>query len=209
MVQAKQESRSLEISRSKADRDFILATKTRIISESTDNEILDALKVCMLKIGIKSANIPERNELLVLINHIRKNYNRANIGEIVLAWDMAITGRLDLKPEDVKCYENFSCSYFSQIMNAYLNYANQERRKTEVLIPEQKIYTRDQLDNFQREDVETFYQRLRVGWVPDKIPEYFKDILIKDELIKQGESIGEFFGRRLGNGIENIYKRIT
>lgn len=89
----------------------------------------------MNKLGLREANIPEKDELSLLIHHLLTQYGSHTCEEIRLAFDMAIGGQLDLLPgESVNCYENFSCLYFSSIMNAYRRWAAQAHRQ---LAPEQ------------------------------------------------------------------------
>src|SRR5688500_1497091 len=80
-----------------------------------------------------------------------------------------------------------------------------ELEDMKVAPPKQAVLTDQQLDDLHREDVENFYQRIKNGWIPNSIPEYFHCILIKDGLMKHGESITDFFVTRLGKGFANIY----
>lgn len=156
----------------------------------------------MIKIGLRSANWPTPEETAVLIEHIYSNYPGHTVAEIKLAFDMAISGKLDV---EANCYESFSCWYFSSIMNAYRDWAAQEYRQSVKPEPvEQTVYTQSELDNIHRYDVEMFYQRCRKGIVPNAIPEYFKDILVKDGLLKD-ETVAEYLTRKLGERSENIY----
>ncbi len=180
-----------------------IQTSSRIAQAPYD-EIVKVLRLSMLKVGLRAANLPSHEETAVLISHIITNYGGNTVAEIRLAFDMAISGKLDV---EAKCYENFSCAYFSEIMNAYRAWAVQEYRqnvKTET--PEQKILTQEDLDNLHREDIENYYQRLRAGKIPHSLPVYFKEILEKDGLLKS-ETVAEFFTRKLGLNAEHIYRR--
>ena len=77
----------------------------------------------MLKVGVRGANLPGREETAILLEHIVKNYGNHTPDEIKLAFDLAITGKLEC---EATCYENFSCLYFSKIMNAYREWAREE-----------------------------------------------------------------------------------
>lgn len=74
------------------------------------------LRYAMVKIGLRSENWPKAEEKTMLFQHIIENYGNHTCEEIRLAFDMAIAGKLNVDPV---CYENFSCLYFSQVMNAY------------------------------------------------------------------------------------------
>lgn len=76
----------------------------------------------MLKVGLRATNLPSSEEKAVLLSHAISNYGNHTVSEIRLAFEMAIAGKLGVDPN---CYENFSCMYFSTIMNAYRSWASQ------------------------------------------------------------------------------------
>lgn len=89
----------------------------------------------MVKVGLRAKNWPTDEEKVILLDHIFENYGGNRVDEIKLAFDLAIAGKLDLDYKDVVCYENFSCLYFSTIMNAYRQWAvlqNQQIQKKEL-----------------------------------------------------------------------------
>jgi hypothetical protein len=107
------------------ERNFIEALQTKKINELPELDLRNALKYAMLKIGIRAKNFPEGIEKSVLLTHIFVNYGNHTPAEIRLAFDLAILGKLNLNIDEVKCFENFSCQYFSTIMNAYRIWAQQ------------------------------------------------------------------------------------
>lgn len=94
-----------------------------------------ALRYCMLKVGIRAANLPDEEEKGILIAHIIQEYGSHTPEEIRLAFDMAIAGKLNIDRRDVIAYENFSCLYFSGIMNAYRQWAAQAFRQIVGQLP--------------------------------------------------------------------------
>jgi hypothetical protein len=90
----------------------------------------------MILVGVRGQNLPDEAEKAVLFNHIIQNYGGHTSEEIRLAFDMAVSGKLGLPFDEVKCYENFSCLYFSTIMNAYRAWAQQEFRYIEKQLVE-------------------------------------------------------------------------
>ena len=109
------------------------------ISESTVEVLKESLRYAMLLVGMRAANLPNEEERFVLINFIVKNYGLHTAEEIRLAFDMAISGKLELGKDGAKAFENFSCEYFSRIMNAYRKWSIEEikyiKPLTENLLP--------------------------------------------------------------------------
>jgi len=100
---------------------FQQALQSQRITQLDIEPLKQALRYAMVLVGIKAHNVPNDREKSVLIQFIQKNYGGHTPDEIRLAFDLAVSGELDV--EDVKCYENFSPLYFAQIMNAYRKWA--------------------------------------------------------------------------------------
>lgn len=186
------------------------AIQSTLICSTNLTELKQVLKLVMVKVGLRANNWPAGEEKDILYHHIYSNYGGNRIEEIGLAFEMANAGKLDLRPEDVKCYENFSCAYFSLIMNAYRTWAAREVRALETAeIPPQRIFTDVELENMARENAELQYQRFLRG---NKLfgLMYNREILIKDNLLKSGgcnceHSVLEFFRKQMLAGKLNIY----
>lgn len=96
------------------------------VKASPIEEIRKSVFYCIVKVGVRSDNIPKDEESDLLITHIISNYGNHTLSEIKLAFDMAITGKFEFnKNESINCFENFSCLYFSMIMNKYRDWASQ------------------------------------------------------------------------------------
>lgn len=95
-------------------------------------DVVKSLRWIMMKVGLREQNWPTPEESALLIQHIETNYGGHTVDEIKLAFDMAISGKLDV---DATCYENFSCLYFSKIMNAYREWAKEEYKQIEAKQP--------------------------------------------------------------------------
>lgn len=113
MVQAQQELRHLG---NGDEIYFCKAIEEKKIINSSLDDLKSVLKYVMIKVGLRSNNFPSGEEKAVLIDHIIREFGGHTCAEIKLAFDMAIAGKLDV---DATCYENFSCLYFSKVMNAY------------------------------------------------------------------------------------------
>jgi hypothetical protein len=127
------------------EKTFTQALSATTINKSTIEELKQVLKLVMLKVGMRANNLPGDLEKQVLIEHIISNYGNHTPPEIKLAFDMAISGKLDLEDKEVVAYENFSCLYFSKIMNAYRKWARevfvQQKKDQPKMIAEGKILT--------------------------------------------------------------------
>lgn len=171
----------------------------------TVDELSKALRLVMVKIGLRSQNWPADEEKVVLLNHIIKHFGGNRLDEINLAFDMAMAGKLEV---NINCYENFSCVYFSSIMYAYRRWAADAYKSLPEDKPiEQKIFTQSEIEDGQREDVERQYQLFIRGHAI-KNTGANKPILLKDNLLSNGESVVEFFSRRMDGGFKHIYERV-
>lgn len=116
------------------------------VVNSTLEEFKSVLRYCMLKVGIRAANIPNDEEKMILLQHIISEYGNHTIAEIRLAFDMAITGKLDIDRKEVICYENFSCLYFSGVMDSYRRWSSQAYRHVIKELPAPvKTYSKQEI----------------------------------------------------------------
>jgi hypothetical protein len=107
------------------ENSFVLALSNPVIRKSTVEDIKQVLRYAMVKVGLREHNFPADEEKQILLAHIISEYGNHTPQEIQLAFDMAIAGRLDLEEKEISCYENFSCLYFSKIMNSYRKWAKE------------------------------------------------------------------------------------
>lgn len=124
---------------------FIEALNNNPIKKSTVEELKQVLRLVMVKVGLRAQNFPNDAEKQVLLEHVISQYGNHTPEEIKLAFDMAIIGKLEIDEKQVSCYENFSCLYFSNIMNAYRRWArethSQLKKDFPKMIAEQTILT--------------------------------------------------------------------
>lgn len=119
---ALQQQRSQDLKPSTNENRFVESIKQPKIKDCDINDFKGVLRACILKVGIRSQNLPSAEEWAVLQSHALLNYGNHTCAEISLAFDMAITGKLEV---EANAFESFSCLYFSNIMNAYRVWANQ------------------------------------------------------------------------------------
>ena len=112
-----------------SEEKFELARQSRKIQYATEEEIRQALRYAMAKLGLRGQNMPTGVQKILLIQHVFDNFGENRVDEIRLAFDWGIEGRLD---EDINCFENFSCLYFTRIMRAYNRLALAVKSKEEV-----------------------------------------------------------------------------
>lgn len=184
---------------------LVKAISSPLIAHSDADQISQVLRLVMVKIGLRAQNWPGGEEKVVLLDHVVQNYGGNRVEEIRLAFEMAMAGKLDI--ETVNCFENFSCSYFSGIMNAYRKWSSQAYKTLPTEQPkEQKIFTDEENEDSQREDVERQYQLFLRRYNLIGV-ELNKPILEKDGLIEKSETVIDFFTRKVVSGAVNIYVR--
>jgi len=129
--------------------EFQQALKAAKISSEGDTRIAETLKIIMLKLGIREANLPSNAEKMVLLDHIRANYSMHTLTEIKLAFDLAIAGKLECEADH---YENFSCLYFSKIMKAYREWSGRtykelpQEKPKDIPAPVEKITDQEMIE---------------------------------------------------------------
>lgn len=159
------------------------------IANETPENIDELFQYCFLLIGLKEKNFPNELEGMFLHQFIRENYGAHSVAEIKIAFNKAVKGELSLKPEEVKCYENFSVLYLSSIINAYRLWAGDAYRQLEKHIPPTESELK-RLEAPQEQPhwgylIEQAYQHFlsfgEEGW--KMYPGGFYDQLVRDEQI--------------------------
>lgn len=189
---------------------FEVAIQNKKIVHRDLEELKESLRYAMVKIGLRSQNWPSDLEKSVLIDHIIKNYGGHTIEEIKLAFDMAITGRLDV---EVNCYENFSCLYFSNIMAAYREWAKEEYKHVEASKPIPQIENKEDMSHASMTDwFNDVAKKIRAGemlleFVPPMLYEFMDD---NGNINKTAKEKHEYLARaveyRYGKLLEAVQK---
>lgn len=139
----------------------------------------------MLKLGIRSQNLPSEEEKKVLISHIYTHYGEHTVQEVKLAFEMGMEGKLEVKME---AYENFSCLYFSTVMNAYRDWARKEIKHVSNTfmdrIKEEEEKPKESLsDKTYEEWMEDQRKKINEGMIVDLVPMMLYDYAIGKGLI--------------------------
>lgn len=114
------------------------------ICNGTEEELKQALRYIFVMIGLKSQNYPVAEEKQLLHEFIAENYGGHTPAELKLAFKLAITRKLDLKPADVVCYENFSIAYFSRIMETYRDWSREQVKMLPAPEERPRQFTREE-----------------------------------------------------------------
>jgi hypothetical protein len=119
-VPAKHESSA---PKSGEEQKFEIALSEARICHVHQDELKNVLRYVMVLVGLRAQNYPDDIEKQILLNFIADNYGGHTPAEIKLAFEMAITKKLDVESN---CYENFSVAYFVSIMEAYRSWAREQ-----------------------------------------------------------------------------------
>lgn len=114
------------------DPDFSVAITGNKIATASDEDLKQALRYAMLLVGIRAQNMPQDDERAVLLSFVRRTYPGHTPAEIRLAFEKAVAGELNLSPDEVKAYENFSCEYVGRIMRAYRVWAGNQFTQQQI-----------------------------------------------------------------------------
>lgn len=165
---AKQEQKPLEVG------NLETALNCQQIRNTDEESLKQVLRMVMLKIGLRAQNMPSAEEKAVLIAHIYLNYPGHTPKEILLAFDMAISGKLDV---EVNCYENFSCLYFSSIMTAYRIWAKEQVK--EIKEPPMILHNILTTQEEKLQDIAEWEAKPKEKIIGHLIPPYLYDYLVE------------------------------
>lgn len=129
----------------------------------------------MIKIGLRSENWPNKDETALLHIHIRENYGNHTIPEIDLAFDLAISGQLEI--DKVESFENFSCLYLSKIINAYRKWASGAHSQVVHEPVESKVFQGEDWRQQTQKLLDAFYSGV---YKPRLTAEQVYDQLVED-----------------------------
>lgn len=161
----------------------------------------------LLKIHVITGwTIPNSDELMtILIDQFQKTlvekYSMLNPDEIEYAFRNHGTS---LEDWGKAMNLNLVDAILSPYTHKRFDISEDERRVNTKKDYEQRIFTQQELDDSAREDVERNYQ-LYLKQMEVRGVSINKPILEQDGLIREGESVMDFFKRRALNGSANIY----
>lgn len=156
------------------------------IQDATDKELSERFVMIYWMIGLRPQHFPTAEQDKFLFNYIRSNFAKRTTTELVLAFDRAINGVLDI--DEVKCYDQFTLEYFCRIFNAYRKWAYNLSK--EVTKPQEykSLPMTETTEQEMREDIEYYMGReLNIKFIPPYLYDYLERLnlhkLSKDEKI--------------------------
>lgn len=178
----------------------------RRIVDMSDAEILTNIAGSLKRIHVITGwNLPDDVEYMKILTEefhkkLKEDFYMMNFSEIVYAFRK---NGLGVKDWGKNTNLDLICNVLTQYCEERTKISAEEERI--ILQPkEMKINSDEQLDNFYRQWTEEFYQRIRSGRI-ENVPAYCQEILIKDGLMKEGESVAAFFVKSLNENRQNIY----
>lgn len=143
----------------------------KLISDSTEDEIKDKLKIIYAMIGLRPQHFPVDEEKQFLHQYITSKYGNKTLNELVLAFDLAIQNQLDV--EDVKVYDQFSCEYVARIMNGYRKWLLSVKKNSETIKEEPKMISEPkQLTDEEWEEWLTDIKSYKLEMIPVSAYDY-------------------------------------
>ena len=105
--------------------------KTEKLKNSQTIKIIEVITKGMLLLGLKGDRLPSKPELEYMVNMLKEDYGHLPIGELDLAFELMVKGKLDENPET---YQNFSVLYLTRMLSAYARFvvANYQEKPKEL-----------------------------------------------------------------------------
>ena len=105
--------------------------KTEKLKNSQTASIIEVITKGMLLLGLKGDKLPSMPELQYMVNMLKEDYGHLPIGELDLAFELMVKGKLDENPET---YQNFSVLYLTRMLSAYARFvvANYQEKPKEL-----------------------------------------------------------------------------
>lgn len=150
--------------------------------DCTNAEIGKKLAAIYLMIGLRKQHLPTEIEDKLLFDYLRLHYSQKTLEEVVFAFDLAIRSELDLRDEEVKVYDQFTCEYLARIMNGYRKWLKDKSNKVE---PAKQIVFGNRItsDEEKKKDIEEWMAKDISEIKIELIPPYLYDYLTSLEML--------------------------
>ena len=171
---------------------FLDALGGQRIKAGTSEQIIAEIRYLMTLVGIRKENYPEKEDIIIMVDHIQQHHGTLTIRELRLAIDMAVTMQLDFNPT---AYQNISVLYLNEMISAYKRWSAQAYkqlrpggdRDQERAAPDWSphIYERKGANTLRRE-IQEGYMNFRSGILPSVhyVPYEWWEQLVDDGYIE-------------------------
>lgn len=144
----------------------------------TEDEIKSKLTLIYSLVGLRPQHYPTGQEKIDLHNYIVLKFGQKTLSELVLAFDLAISGELELTRDEVKVYDQFTIAYIAIIMASYKKWLININKSIEpskcLLVEDKKELTKEDWESWMI-DVKNYKVEL--------IPVILYDYLVKESLV--------------------------
>lgn len=165
------------------------------------------LQGCAFDVGIKDPI--EQSNLVRITEFIQRNYTDLSIEQISLAFEMALTGKLDLDQKDLEHYQQFSMLYISKILNSFKEKQHNEI-KNYKMIPKQIQNIEETEQQYHDRNIayciSAFEQFKKSGEFKDLDNLVFKYLWKRKVISFTTEQINKFQKQALKNWISELAK---
>ena len=107
------------------------AKQTQKLNKSEVQQIFEVITKGLMILGLRGDRLPTNPELQYMVNMLQEDYGNLPIGELDLAFELMVKGKLDENPET---YQNFSVLYLTRMLSAYARFvvANYQEKPKEL-----------------------------------------------------------------------------
>ena len=167
----------IEAIKKDADR-AIIALNCKMVCDCTEDEIKAKLTLIYSLVGLRPQHYPSGQEKIDLHNYIVLKYGQKTLGELVLAFDLAISGELEISRDEVKVYDQFTIAYIANIMASYKKWL---RDINNSIVINKKIVM-EMKNELTKQDWEDWMHDVK-DYKVELIPVMLYDYLVKENLI--------------------------
>lgn len=136
----------------------------RISRISNDEELIACIAYCVKVSGLNNPMSASDKHLFLI--KVKEFYGYLQPNELRLAFDFALQG---LTQCDTRHFQNFSIAYFTQIVNAYLDFRNKEVAKVATKTPSNEMVIKTDIE---KEQIQKEYDEQIVRPIFDRYKSY-------------------------------------
>jgi hypothetical protein len=157
------------------------AIQSKTIFDAELHEIGQRLAKIYIIVGLRTQHFPSKEIDLFIIQFIKNNYPTRKLDELVVAFEMAVKGELDL--EDVKVYDQFTIEYLCRIMNAYSSWIVRYNNDKQVKYQEPEV--KQLTDQEKMEEINEWIEKEHINY--NFLPLYLFDWMTYFKMIDYSE----------------------